>query len=116
MPNALTGHLEWHDALMGYTVGDARDLSLSTPRQRAPYAALRWSSIRVLPGPKGIDRHVPLTITVIYEAHVKGLTALHPEAGRRQGRFLALASDPMLDHLVARRHRDGAAAGSRLPE
>ena len=41
----------------------------------------------------------PLEETVIYEAHVKGQTQLHPGAAPR-GRFLGMASDPMLEHLT----------------
>jgi isoamylase len=38
----ITGHPVWHDALMGYTVGDRRGRSqLRHPRQRALHAALR---------------------------------------------------------------------------
>ena len=43
----------------------------------------------------------PLDETVIYEAHVKGLTATHPGIypGLR-GTYLGLASEPMLEHLL----------------
>jgi isoamylase len=38
--------------------------------------------------------------TVIYEAHVKGMTQLHPGVDRGlRGSFLGLCSDPVLDHL-----------------
>ncbi|MFV0244294.1 MAG: glycogen debranching protein GlgX [Qingshengfaniella sp.] len=95
----LTGHLRWHDALMGYTPGAARlDLSFD-PRDSAPYMA---KSVVVDPsfcwGEDHPPRH-PIAETVIYEAHVKGLTQLHPTAAP-QGRFLGLASDPMLEHLT----------------
>ena len=42
---------------------------------------------------------IPWTETVLYEAHVKGLTATHPELPEAErGTFAALASDVMLDH------------------
>ncbi|MGH9464529.1 MAG: glycogen debranching protein [Thermoanaerobaculia bacterium] len=42
----------------------------------------------------------PWAETVIYEAHVKGLTKLHPEvAPELRGTYLGLASEPILDHL-----------------
>jgi glycogen operon protein len=43
----------------------------------------------------------PWTETVIYEAHVKGLTMQHPDIppGLR-GTYLGLCSDPMIDHLL----------------
>ncbi|MEM8591136.1 MAG: glycogen debranching protein GlgX [Pseudomonadota bacterium] len=96
----LTGHLTWHDSLHGYEVGhkDA-DLSFDT-RDSAPYMprcvvvdpAFTW-------GPKGgrIDR--PWNETIIYEAHVKGMTAARDDVDH-PGTFLGMASEPILDHLT----------------
>jgi isoamylase len=47
---------------------------------------------------------------VIYEAHVKGLTQLHPEV-RAKGTYSGLAEDPILDHLT----RLGVTAIELLP-
>lgn len=95
----LTGYPVWHDALMGYTVGAAgADLSLDTrdsanfmPRCAVEDPAFSW----------GTDHPpaTPVAETIIYEAHVKGLTQLHPGVAHR-GTFLGLASDPILDHLT----------------
>jgi glycogen operon protein len=41
----------------------------------------------------------PVQRSVIYETHVKGFTALHPEA-KPPGTFLAMASDPVLEYLT----------------
>ncbi|MGR3514365.1 MAG: glycogen debranching protein GlgX [Paracoccaceae bacterium] len=94
----LTGHPVWNDALFGYEVGHkAKDLSFgkadSAPfMPRSVVTDLRgdWSDA-------DRPRHA-MQDTVIYEAHVKGLTA-----GRRDiahpGTFLGMASDPILDHL-----------------
>ena len=44
----------------------------------------------------------PWTDTVIYECHVKGMTALHPQVDpAEQGTYLGLASTPMIEHLTA---------------
>jgi glycogen operon protein len=44
---------------------------------------------------------VPLCDGVIYECHVKGLSALHPlVAPELRGRFLGLASEPVIAHLL----------------
>ncbi len=95
----LTGHPSWDDALMGYTVGDPaadlsrdpRDSAAFVPRSVVEDPAFCW----------GRDRApmVPVDQSVIYEAHVKGATRLHPRVPE-PGTFLGLASDPMLDHLV----------------
>nr|WP_188699278.1 glycogen debranching protein GlgX [Bowmanella pacifica] len=40
--------------------------------------------------------------TIVYEAHVKGLTQLHPEVPKaRQGKFLGLCEPVVLEHLKA---------------
>ena len=106
----LTGHPRWHDALMGYdTAGEAADLSFDKrdsarymPRCMVVDPAFSW----------GDDRApaTGLAESVIYEAHVKGLTRTHPEAAP-QGSFLGLASDAMLEHLT----RLGITAVELLP-
>ena len=49
---------------------------------------------------------------MIYEAHVKGLTALHPKVKEKdRGRFLGIASPPMLEHYA----RLGITAVELLP-
>ena len=97
----LSGRLKWSDAMMGYKVGsnradlsfDTRDSAFAVPKSVVVDPSFNW----------GQDRapRTPLHDTVIYEAHVKGMTALHPgvEKGQR-GSFLGLASDAVLDHLV----------------
>ncbi|MEM1374474.1 MAG: glycogen debranching protein GlgX [Pseudomonadota bacterium] len=95
----LTGHLEWHDSLYGYEIGHAEaDLSFDT-RDSAPYMprsvvvdpAFTWGQ------EARIDR--PWNETILYEAHVKGLTAMR-EGIPHRGKFLGAASDPILDHLT----------------
>jgi len=97
---AIAGGVEWHDAVFGYEVGhpDA-DLSFSAA-DSAPYVpkcvvvdeAFTWGDDR-RPGTSWRD-------TLIYEAHVKGMTMLHPEVPENlRGTYLGLASDAILDHL-----------------
>lgn len=94
----LTRHPVWHDSLMGYTVGaaeadlsfDKRDSARYMPRCVVEDPAFSW-------GPEKPPRH-DIADTVIYEAHVKGLTQLHPDVPHR-GSFLGLASDPVIEHL-----------------
>ncbi|HSF65744.1 MAG TPA: alpha-amylase family glycosyl hydrolase, partial [Paracoccaceae bacterium] len=97
----LDGRLRWSDALMGYKVGSPRaDLSMDT--RDSAFAVPK--SVVVDPGFHwGDDVHPrrPWTDTVIYEAHVKGMTAAHPgvEPGMR-GTYLGLSSDPVIEHLL----------------
>jgi glycogen operon protein len=93
----LTGQPHWHDALHAHDVKkddlsfDRRDSARYMPKSVVIDPAFSWG-----------DDQAPDTLieeTVIYEAHVKGLTRLHPDAAP-PGTFLALSSDPMLDYLT----------------
>ncbi|HTW72494.1 MAG TPA: glycogen debranching protein GlgX [Acetobacteraceae bacterium] len=95
----LSGNLIWSDVLYGYRTQSPRaDLSFDR-RDSAPSMLkgvvtddlFNW----------GDDRPpaIPWSDTVIYEAHVRGLTRLHPHIPRQdRGTFAALAAPPMLDH------------------
>jgi glycogen operon protein len=99
---AVTGRVEWSDALFAYRIGDPRaDLAQSRtdsaggmPKCIVVDDAFRW----------GDDRppRTPWTCTVVYECHVKGMTARHPAVPPElRGRYLGLVSDAVLDHLLA---------------
>ncbi|MCA8879375.1 MAG: glycogen debranching protein GlgX [Rhodobacteraceae bacterium] len=107
----LTGHPVWDDALFGFDLSAAaeRDLTFDTrdsarfmPKCVVEDTAFSWGS--------DARPTTPIAETVIYEAHVKGMTALHPDL-RHPGKFLGLAEDPILDHLV----RLGITAVELLP-
>lgn len=97
---ALGRPLAWHDSLFAYELDSKRkDLSFDS-RDSAPYAPLgavvedrfEW----------GDDRHpdTPWEETIIYEAHVKGISQQHPEVAEKlRGSYLGLASEPILEHL-----------------
>jgi isoamylase len=99
---AISGSIRWSDALSGYSmraveasrdlVPDAQDSAGDMPKCVVVDSAFTW----------GDDQHprTPWNHTVIYECHVKGMTMLHPELpDPLRGRFLGLATDPMLDHF-----------------
>ena len=99
---AIAGHIEWHDAVFGYQIGhpDA-DLSFNAT-DSAPYVpkcvvvdeAFTWGGDR--------PPQVPWSDTLIYEAHVKGMTMRHPDVPPHlRGTYLGLASDAILDHLLS---------------
>ncbi len=96
---AHDGRLRWSDALMGYRIGAARsDLSFDT---RDSAFAVPKSVVVAAPSIEGHDpapRH-DWSRTVIYEAHVKGLTALNPQVTPlARGRYAGIAAPAMLDH------------------
>jgi len=97
---AIAGDVVWDDALFGYEVGHpSGDLSFSKsdsasciPKCVVVDDAFTW----------GEDRppNIPWSDTLIYEAHVKGMTMLHPDVPLKlRGTYLGLASDAILDHL-----------------
>ena len=103
---AITGHPVWAPELMSHAGTD------DTARDGRDSAAVMCKGIVVAPfaEPPAPGPGTPAEATVIYEAHVKGLTWRHPTAAPK-GTFLGLASDPMLDHLT----RLGVTAVELLP-
>ncbi|MBC8068254.1 MAG: glycogen debranching protein GlgX [Deltaproteobacteria bacterium] len=95
---AIAGELQWDEAVFGYRFGDPD--GVRSELDSAPFV------------PKGIvvnpwfdwadDRH-PRTSwheTVIYEAHVRGLTQLHPDVpAHMRGTYAALAWPPVVEYL-----------------
>ena len=97
----LHGRIRWHDAVYGYRPGahrgdltiDRRDSAPLVPKCVVEDPYYRWDRDRP-PRRPWID-------TVIYEAHVKGLTALHPDVPPvMRGTFAALGHPAVIEHLV----------------
>jgi isoamylase len=95
---AIEGMVDWDDSVFGYRIGaddlvrDDRDSAAHVPRSVVVHDAFPW----------GDDRRpsVPWADTVIYEAHVRGLTMLHPDVPERErGTYAALGSPRVVDHL-----------------
>lgn len=98
---AWDGRLRWSDALMGYRIGSSRgDLSFDTRDSAFAVPKSVVVDERALPHLPHGPFH-PLSESVIYEAHVKGLTKRHPDLppGVR-GTYSGLAHPAMIDHLV----------------
>ena len=98
---ALSGHPEWHDALMGYEVQSRHgDLTFDTRN------SARYMTRGIVSGDDGFDweddhpPRTPMTETIIYEAHVKGLTAARRDIAH-PGTYLGLTAAPVIDHLRA---------------
>lgn len=97
---AIGREIQWDDSLFGYTIGhEAGDLSFDE-RDSAPFAPLAivtdsefdWGA----DAPPAISWHG----TVIYEAHVKGLTMTHPDVPEElRGTYAGIASEPIIAHL-----------------
>ncbi|SHM76509.1 glycogen debranching protein GlgX [Actinacidiphila paucisporea] len=95
---AVSGDIDWDESVYGYRFGqpDSRNDLDSAPHTMAsvvvnPY--FDWADDR----PPRIDYHR----TVIYEAHVKGLTMTHPDLPEEiRGTYAALAHPSVIGHLV----------------
>ncbi len=98
---ALEGRLKWSDALMGYKIGtargdlsyDTRDSAFAVPKAVVTDPSFGW----------GNDDHprTARTDSLIYEAHVRGLTMRHPGVPQGlRGTYLGLASDAVIDHML----------------
>jgi isoamylase len=95
---AVDGDVQWHPALYGYQMDDPSRMS---EINSAPYM------------PKGVvvnpyfdwgnDRppRTPYHHSVIYEAHVKGLTKKHPDIPQElRGTYAGIAHPAMIEHLL----------------
>jgi len=95
----LVGPLIWDDALFGYVVGGGDDADLvKDDRDSAPFIP----KARIV-GPVARERRpkrVPWPHTVVYEAHLRGLTMRHPLVPEDiRGTFAALGSPAVVEYL-----------------
>src|SRR5262245_8469606 len=97
---AIGRELRWDDSLFGYKVGgpeadlarDDRDNAAFAPLASVVDPAFTW----------GDDRppRTPWHQTLIYEVHVKGFSARHPDIPEKlRGTYAALASESAIRHL-----------------
>jgi glycogen operon protein len=98
---AHAGRLVWDDALFSYQIGSKRAADLSIDEHdSAPFMP---KCVVTAPGeaPSVPRPNRPWPKTVIYEAHVKGMTARHPAVPEPlRGTFAGLAQPAVIEHLV----------------
>src|SRR5690242_14339573 len=108
----LGGQFAWTDAHLAYRVGNKRE-DLSFDRRdnaRSMFKSVVVDQAHTWPD----DRHpqVPWEETIIYEAHVKGLTQLREDVPQElRGTYRGLAAPAMIEHL----HKLGVTAIELLP-
>jgi isoamylase len=97
----LFGRVRWHDALFSYRMGAHRGDLTADRRDSAP---MMPKCIVEDPSHQWGDDRPPrrsLPDTIIYEAHVKGLTELHPGVPPAiRGAYDALGHPTVIEHLV----------------
>jgi glycogen operon protein len=95
---ALEGRVEWDKSVFGYVFGrelarNEIDNSLHVPKCVVHDPVFDWSDDR--------RPNTPLHESIIYEAHVRGMTMNHPSiAPQLRGTYAALAEDVVVEHLV----------------
>jgi len=109
---AIGRPLQWADELFGYQVGDSSgDLSFDD-RDSAPFAPL---GAVIDPGFDWSGEQRPTHAaheTIVYEAHIRGMTQLHPEVPENlRGTFAGMACEPIIKHL----HSLGVTAVELMP-
>ncbi|ACT49891.1 glycogen debranching protein GlgX [Methylovorus glucosotrophus] len=108
----LSGDIQWDDALYGYQLSPSKDADLRMDDRDS--AAFMPKAIVVDPAPltKSNKPQVKWPKTIIYEAHVKGLTMKHPLIPDDiRGSFAALSDPALIDHM----HRIGITSLELLP-
>lgn len=94
---AVHGEIDWDESLFPYRFGD--------PDARNDDDSLPHAMLGVVINPFydwAGDRHprIPYAESVIYEAHVKGLTQTHPDVPQEiRGTYAAIAHPAIIDHL-----------------
>jgi glycogen operon protein len=97
---SIAGDVQWDDSLYGYTVGHSdedisrndRDSSSYIPKCVVIDPVFDWED----------DRHpaIPLHKTLIYELHVKGFTARHPNVPPEiRGTYSGLVCDEVIGYI-----------------
>ena len=91
---------DWHESLFGFRTGeDDTTLNDQDSAAHAPLAAVvdtafTWGEDR--------PRRTPWHETLIYELHVGGFTAQHPDVAEAlRGTYLGLATEPAIRHLTS---------------
>ncbi len=109
---AIAGQVDWSTPVFAYRVGsrtedltrDIRNSGRGVPKSVVIDPEFDWQG--------DAPPRVPWADTIVYETHVKGMTARHPEVPEEQrGTYLGLASPAVVDYL----QRLGVTAVELLP-
>lgn len=95
---ATAGDIDWDQALFSYDFGDEESRNDDDSAQHMTYGVVinpffDWE------GDRRLD--YPYNESVIYEAHVKGLTQLHPDVPEElRGTYAGIAHPAVIEHLT----------------
>ena len=95
---AMSGSTAWDQALFSYHLGEPDSVNNDNSAPHVMHSVVinpffDWTGDRA---PK-----IPYSDSIIYEAHVKGITAMHPEVPASQrGTYSGVAHPAVIDHLT----------------
>ncbi len=97
---AIGRDVQWDDSLFGYTIGhENEDLSFDE-RDSAPFAPLGIVIDESFDWGDDASPAIAWHDTVIYEAHVKGLTIKHPDVPEHErGTYAGIANPAIIEYL-----------------
>jgi glycogen operon protein len=96
---AIDGDVDWHESLYSYDFDDPDRVSESDSAAHMPKGVVvnpyfDWGSDR--------RPNIPYHHSVIYEAHVKGLTQRHPEVPEEmRGTYAGIGHPAVIEHLLS---------------
>lgn len=109
---AIDGTIKWNDALFGYVIGEKEADLTKDERDSAPFLP---KSVVIDPAFSWGDDsrpQIPWHKTVIYELHVKGFTALHPDIPNElRSTYAGLTSPSVIEYF----HSLGITAVELMP-
>ena len=95
---AIEGMVRWDEAVFGHRHADPEQLN---DADSAPFMPKCVVTERHFDWGDDRPPNIPLEETIIYEAHVKGLTQLHPDLPKEiRGKYAALAEGQVLGYLT----------------
>jgi isoamylase len=101
---ATDGEIDWDQSLFGYDFGDEDNALTARGRNDEDSAAHMMLGVVINPffDWEGDRRpNVPYNESLIYEAHVKGMTQRHPDVPESQrGTYAGLSHPAVVDHLA----------------
>ncbi len=107
----VAGEFRWRDDVYGYAIGNPEGNAVPSALDNGP-TALKSKVVLDLPIADDVRPRVAPEATVIYEAHVKGLTMLHPKIpDELRGTYLGVCHPAMIDHY----HKLGVTTIELLP-
>lgn len=95
---AIDGNIVWHPDLFGHRLDNP---DRANPNDSAPYVPRSVVTVGYFDWGDDRQLRIPWNETIVYELHVKGFTARHPDIPKKlRGTYAGLAHPAAIDYLV----------------